>query len=214
MHRTAPLLWFCCRHHIWCVPCRGRHGPTGSGTAARQQTCRCRLCAVLLSHDAGDLNRAGGLMGWRREHTGIAHSMMIPSSYVPPHLDTAVCASVNLLWVVARHSRALTIPARRCCKLADSRQPAEARHAVPSELRGLTRIAHRCLVALQGTHGFTLDPLLGEFMLTHPDITIPKRGQIYSVNDARYFDWLVIPNSQSVPIDFKKQQTEFGLKTL
>lgn len=26
-------------------------------------------------------------------------------------------------------------------------------------------------------------------MLTHPDITIPKRGQIYSVNDARYFDW-------------------------
>lgn len=41
----------------------------------------------------------------------------------------------------------------------------------------------------QGTHSFTLDPLLGEFMLTHPDITIPKRGQIYSVNDARYFDW-------------------------
>lgn len=25
-------------------------------------------------------------------------------------------------------------------------------------------------------------------MLTHPNITIPKRGQIYSVNDARYFD--------------------------
>lgn len=42
--------------------------------------------------------------------------------------------------------------------------------------------------APQGTHGFTLDPLLGEFMLTHPNISIPKRGQIYSVNDARYFD--------------------------
>jgi fructose-1,6-bisphosphatase I len=41
---------------------------------------------------------------------------------------------------------------------------------------------------MQGTHGFTLDPLVGEFMLTHPNITIPKRGQIYSVNDARYFD--------------------------
>lgn len=41
----------------------------------------------------------------------------------------------------------------------------------------------------QGTHGFTLDPLLGEFMLTHPNIKIPTRGQIYSVNDARYFDW-------------------------
>lgn len=40
-----------------------------------------------------------------------------------------------------------------------------------------------------GTHGFTLDPQLGDFVLTHPSITIPKRGQIYSVNDARYFDW-------------------------
>eukprot|EP00775_Hariotina_reticulata_P012263 gene12263-12401_t len=41
----------------------------------------------------------------------------------------------------------------------------------------------------QGTQGFTLDPLVGDFMLTHPDIKIPKRGQIYSVNDARYYDW-------------------------
>jgi len=40
-----------------------------------------------------------------------------------------------------------------------------------------------------GTHGFTLDRRTGEYMLTHPDITIPNRGQIYSVNDARYFDW-------------------------
>jgi fructose-1,6-bisphosphatase I len=42
---------------------------------------------------------------------------------------------------------------------------------------------------LQGTHGFTLDPLCGEFLLTHPDIQIPQRGQIYSVNDARFHDW-------------------------
>eukprot|EP00878_Enallax_costatus_P011202 GHUV01011698.1.p1 GENE.GHUV01011698.1~~GHUV01011698.1.p1 ORF type:complete len:217 (+),score=52.76 GHUV01011698.1:476-1126(+) len=40
-----------------------------------------------------------------------------------------------------------------------------------------------------GTHGFTLDPLTGDFMLTHPDIRIPNRGQIYSLNDARYHDW-------------------------
>lgn len=42
---------------------------------------------------------------------------------------------------------------------------------------------------MQGTHGFTLDPLCGEFLLTHASIQIPKRGQIYSVNDARYYDW-------------------------
>ncbi|CAN1189052.1 Fructose-1,6-bisphosphatase, chloroplastic [Linum perenne] len=40
-----------------------------------------------------------------------------------------------------------------------------------------------------GTHAFTLDHTTGDFVLTHPGINIPARGQIYSVNDARYFDW-------------------------
>ncbi|KAH6823617.1 Inositol monophosphatase family protein [Perilla frutescens var. hirtella] len=40
-----------------------------------------------------------------------------------------------------------------------------------------------------GTHAFTLDHSTGDFILTHPNIRIPSRGQIYSVNDARYFDW-------------------------
>ncbi|KAD6454284.1 hypothetical protein E3N88_08990 [Mikania micrantha] len=40
-----------------------------------------------------------------------------------------------------------------------------------------------------GAHAFTLDHSTGDFVLTHPNIKIPTRGQIYSVNDARYFDW-------------------------
>lgn len=40
-----------------------------------------------------------------------------------------------------------------------------------------------------GTHAFTLDHSTGDFILTHPSLIIPPRGQIYSVNDARYFDW-------------------------
>ncbi|XP_012835389.1 PREDICTED: fructose-1,6-bisphosphatase, chloroplastic [Erythranthe guttata] len=40
-----------------------------------------------------------------------------------------------------------------------------------------------------GAHAFTLDRSTGDFILTHPNIKIPPRGQIYSVNDARYFDW-------------------------
>ncbi|XP_040381061.1 fructose-1,6-bisphosphatase, chloroplastic isoform X2 [Oryza brachyantha] len=46
-----------------------------------------------------------------------------------------------------------------------------------------------CISFGAGTHGFTLDHSTGEFVLTHPSIQIPPRGQIYSVNDARYFDW-------------------------
>jgi len=40
-----------------------------------------------------------------------------------------------------------------------------------------------------GLNGFTLDPQIGEFVLTHPDIQIPKRGKIYSFNEANEFDW-------------------------
>ncbi len=41
----------------------------------------------------------------------------------------------------------------------------------------------------QGVHGFTLDPEVGEFLLSHPNITMPKRGKIYSVNEAYWHYW-------------------------
>lgn len=40
-----------------------------------------------------------------------------------------------------------------------------------------------------GTLGFTLDPQLGEFVLTHPSIRIPQRGTIYSCNEANSDTW-------------------------
>ncbi len=52
----------------------------------------------------------------------------------------------------------------------------------------------------QGVHGFTLDPSVGEFLLSHPDIRIPASGGYYSVNQGyqkywtpgvrRYVEWL------------------------
>jgi fructose-1,6-bisphosphatase I len=40
-----------------------------------------------------------------------------------------------------------------------------------------------------GVHGFTLDPSLGEFLLSHPDIRTPPRGKIYSVNEGNWHTW-------------------------
>jgi len=40
-----------------------------------------------------------------------------------------------------------------------------------------------------GVHGFTLDPSVGEFLLSHPYITIPARGAIYSVNEGNSCRW-------------------------
>jgi len=38
----------------------------------------------------------------------------------------------------------------------------------------------------KGVNGFTLDPSIGEFCLSHPDMRIPKDGVIYSINEGYY----------------------------
>ncbi|WP_428329694.1 class 1 fructose-bisphosphatase [Mucilaginibacter sp.] len=38
----------------------------------------------------------------------------------------------------------------------------------------------------KGVNGFTLDPAIGEFCLSHPGMQIPKQGSIYSVNEGNY----------------------------
>ncbi|KAJ7296388.1 hypothetical protein O6H91_06G101100 [Diphasiastrum complanatum] len=41
----------------------------------------------------------------------------------------------------------------------------------------------------QGVYGFTLDPMFGEFVLTHDDVKIPLKGKIYSFNEGNYALW-------------------------
>jgi fructose-1,6-bisphosphatase I len=38
----------------------------------------------------------------------------------------------------------------------------------------------------RGVNGFTLDPSIGEFCLSHPEMRIPKTGHIYSINEGYY----------------------------
>lgn len=41
----------------------------------------------------------------------------------------------------------------------------------------------------RGVNGFTLDPSIGEFNLSHPDIKCPPSGKIYSVNHGNFFQY-------------------------
>jgi fructose-1,6-bisphosphatase I len=38
----------------------------------------------------------------------------------------------------------------------------------------------------RGVNGFTLDPSIGEFCLSHPEMKIPRTGKIYSINEGYY----------------------------
>ena len=41
----------------------------------------------------------------------------------------------------------------------------------------------------QGVAGFTLDPSIGEFLLSHPKIVTPRVGRYYSVNESNFARW-------------------------
>ena len=41
----------------------------------------------------------------------------------------------------------------------------------------------------RGVNGFTLDPSIGEFCMSHPNIKCPAGGRIYSVNHGNFFNY-------------------------
>ncbi|MBK6909557.1 MAG: class 1 fructose-bisphosphatase [bacterium] len=57
-----------------------------------------------------------------------------------------------------------------------------------------------------GVNGFTLEPSIGEFLLSHPDMRIPQHGKYFSINMGNYHYWsegvrkyidhIIAPNNQ------------------
>jgi len=54
-----------------------------------------------------------------------------------------------------------------------------------------------------GVHGFTLDPTVGEFLLSNENIRIPKKGKIYSFNEGNFGAW---DNGLQRYIEYLKEQ--------
>ncbi len=80
-----------------------------------------------------------------------------------------------------------TSPREENATLADVLQPGHQQVAAGYVLYGPSTML--VYTTGHGVHGFTLDPSVGEFLLSHPDITIPKGGNIYSVNEGNQFYW-------------------------
>jgi len=53
----------------------------------------------------------------------------------------------------------------------------------------------------QGVYGFTLEPGIGEYLLSHEQIRIPERGKVYAVNEGNYLKW---PAGTKKYVDFLK----------
>lgn len=72
-------------------------------------------------------------------------------------------------------------------ELADMLQPGRRQVAAGYVIYGSSTML--VYTTGQGVHGFTLDPSIGEFLLSHPDMRTPRRGRYLSVNDAYAGDW-------------------------
>jgi fructose-1,6-bisphosphatase I len=71
--------------------------------------------------------------------------------------------------------------------LADCLQPGRQLVAAGYLLYGTSTML--VYSAGQGVNGFTLDPSVGEFLLSHPDIHIPEPPQYYSANQGNEKHW-------------------------
>lgn len=59
-----------------------------------------------------------------------------------------------------------------------------------------------------GVHGFTLDPSVGEFLLSHKNIQIPEKGKTYSINESNEMYWN--EQTRKAVHYFKSNQNERG----
>lgn len=72
-------------------------------------------------------------------------------------------------------------------QVSDALQPGTAQVAAGYVIYGSSTML--VYTTGHGVHGFTLDPLLGEFLLSHPDIKIPEHGRYLSVNESYEQHW-------------------------
>jgi fructose-1,6-bisphosphatase I len=97
------------------------------------------------------------------------------------NIDTNV--GIGTIFAILRRSDPKLSPPA----LADALRPGREIVAAGYALYGPSTVF--VLSTGQGAHGFTLDPAIGEFFLSQPDIKCPSRGSCYSVNEGNYSRW-------------------------
>ena len=106
---------------------------------------------------------------------------------------------------------------RRGTDIVEDWQPAEGKPGTEEDIlqKGALQVAAGYIIygsstmlvftTGEGVHGFTLDPSVGEFYLSHPEITIPERSKYFSVNEGNFSYW---DNNMRRYIDYLKEQDE------
>lgn len=75
-------------------------------------------------------------------------------------------------------------PLGECCTSEDFLQPGKALMAAGYVVYGSSTMM--VYATKLGVNGFTLEPSIGEFCLSHPDIKVKEKGKIYSINQGNW----------------------------
>jgi fructose-1,6-bisphosphatase I len=67
---------------------------------------------------------------------------------------------------------------------------------------------HKKITTGKGVHGFTLDPTVGEFLLSHPNLKMPARGTSYSINEGNSASWDVATSAYIQHLKEKDEATK------
>jgi fructose-1,6-bisphosphatase I len=97
------------------------------------------------------------------------------------NIDTNV--GIGTIFAILRRSE----PKMSLPSLGDALRPGREITAAGYVLYGPSTIF--VLSTGHGAHGFTLDPAIGEFFLSQPDIKCPSRGACFSVNEGNFSRW-------------------------
>lgn len=85
--------------------------------------------------------------------------------------------------------------------VSDALKPGNELVAAGYALYGSATMLVLALGKGKGVHGFMYDPSLGEFILTDPNMKIPEKGNIYSINEGKImFATLLVIRSTTTPL--------------
>ena len=115
--------------------------------------------------------------GWPSGHYVVLYDPLDGSSNIDVNVSIGTIFSVH-----RRHSVGLGAGTMDDCLQAGRRQVAAGYVLYGSSTMMVYTTG-------QGVHGFTLDPTLGEFLLSHPNIRTPPVGKYYSVNESNFPRW-------------------------
>jgi len=94
-----------------------------------------------------------------------------------------VNVSIGTIFSIYRRVSPLGKPATREDFLQEGNKQVAAGYVIYGSSTMLVYASKR------GVNGFTLDPAIGEFSLSHPNIKCPENGKIYSVNHGNFFQY-------------------------